>query len=400
VRGHAGAAKRRRAARAGARLVGPAGRAGLPRRRRRDGRPDAPTRLVRLADRRPGDLAAIAALDCRGAAELQFADVCRLGWRARLPLQRRLQRYFRGQAPAGAREALPRRLAGDLARHRSIDRCRDGRRSDLPGKPAAHHPPEGVRRADLVHLLLFARTRRKRRGGRHVLRLRRNHAAGDRRAASARKRGQLPPRRRSFAADGLDGAARRPARPCRVPLERMDRHERVGRELGRRGPPGRPGAVRRGLDPGRVHGRTLRHRAPGALPGRLVPLDAFARLSPPRRDGRDRALVRHDRGHPLRAGRRGSPARKRGAVPQHGRPRAGDDVGHGPERLLHLPQPALVRVHRPGLGGGARPRLDEGDASRRPEARRRRVPVGQRRAGALPRRVPPAPGRTALTGGP
>ena len=50
-------------------------------------------------------------------------------------------------------------------------------------------------------------------------------------------------------------------------------------------------------------------------------------------------------------------ARERGAVPQPCRPCPGHDVGHRPERLLHLSQSALVRVHRSERAGGGGLRL-------------------------------------------
>ena len=67
--------------------------------------------------------------------------------------------------------------------------------------------------------------------------------------------------------------------------------------------------------------------------------------------------------------RRGPP-RGRGALPDHGRHRAGDGVDGRPGQAVRLVQPALARVHGPHAGAGARQRLGRGRAPRGPRALR------------------------------
>ena len=88
--------------------------------------------------------------------------------------------------------------------------------------------------------------------------------------------------------------------------------------------------------------------------------------------------------------------RKRGALPQHGRPRPGDDVGDAARRRLHLPNRAVVRVHRAdpeeaeGFGWLEATHPDDRAVAERAFRR------GQCRAGAVPGGLPAAAGRRGL----
>ena len=112
--------------------------------------------LVRLAAWTTGRVASVAANRRRPPAAVAVPDVRRVGQGAWLPLQRPLRRDPRRQAPERAGRALPRHLVGDLAGHRPADRRRDGRSGQLSRRPSARHEPQGLRRADLVHVLVFA----------------------------------------------------------------------------------------------------------------------------------------------------------------------------------------------------------------------------------------------------
>lgn len=134
-------------------------RRGLPllsRRRRDDGRDDPPSRLVGLAARTAGDVVGLPLRDREPAAQLALSHVRRLRARTRLPLQRRLRRHPRQQAPRRARSALRGRLARDLDRDRAPGQGRARWRGDLGGGLAGHDRPQRARRTGVVHLFLLA----------------------------------------------------------------------------------------------------------------------------------------------------------------------------------------------------------------------------------------------------
>ena len=87
------------------------------------------------------------------------------------------------------------------------------------------------------------------------------------------------------------------------------------------------------------------------------------------------------------------PAGERGPLPQHGRQRPDDAVGDGPGRLLHLPEQAVVRVHRQDAGAGLGVRLAGERPPRRRAAGEGDLPRRQRAASPVQHRLPAAAAR-------
>ena len=141
----------------------------LPRRRGPRRGPHAVPGLVRLAAWSPGIVASIAANRRRPAAAVAVSHVRRVGQGPRLSLQRPVLRDPWREASCRPREAFLRYLVGDLAGHQPADRCRNGRRGHLSRGPSARHEPQGIRRADMVHVFLFAGAGRERQSRRDVL---------------------------------------------------------------------------------------------------------------------------------------------------------------------------------------------------------------------------------------
>ena len=114
---------------------------------------------------------------------------------------------------------------------------------------------------------------------------------------------------------------------------------------------------------------------------------------PPRsaRDARARArpCPGRDRERPGRA----SPQGERAALPAPREHDAGPHLDVGPERLMHLREPALARFHRAAGGGASRRRVDRQHPPRRPAAGHRGVRHGRHVPGPVPGGVSPAPGR-------
>jgi signal transduction histidine kinase len=200
------------------------------------------------------------------------------------------------------------------------------------------------------------------------------HARLRARAAGARVHRRNLRRRRG-------GDCRHPARSARPAAERCDdaaprrfrpdaAHPRAPGGLRRADHPAVGARRRGGQDRGAGGGRrrlpgqaVLRQRAAGAGP---QPHRAGARAAP---------------GH-----HRAAPAR--GVFPLAGERLAGDDLDHRRARRTRLPQPALVRLHRPFAARGSGARLDGAAPRRRRRPGRPGLPRRFRRGRAVLHRLP------------
>ncbi len=350
-------------------------RAGLHRRRRRQGRPPGRLRLADpLLQRRP-----------RPRRQPRLRRPLRPGRRAlpghRRPgeapprppgaRRRRPDRAVRGRRPRRLR-LLPdrRRPAGRVPgrgqqRHRGEDRHpghllgRTGLRPGLPGPGRAAHQrrrPQGHRHRPRA-VLGRAQGRREARAGR---RRARDHPGGARRGFHRHRHRRRAGARRRFRPGHLRGADRRPAlagaRQLRHRCVRLRRPEALCRDPGPRGRRPRHARPLQGRGPGRrrpaaLHDRRLQHRHPGpeARPQRRRP--PVRRRPLPAQERRLRRL------EPLRLGR----PRRRGGHPVARRARL-----HRPGRLRRL---RLCEAQAGRLG--PRPRRREG---RRQGRRRRSAP--------------------------
>jgi hypothetical protein len=251
----------------------------------------------------------------RSAGELAHEPEDHRGYRARQPLphaavvgprpvaavQRRLPPHPGGQAPRLARSGRARGLGRDLAHHRAHGRGRAGGRArDLERAPAAAHHPQGLRRGDLLHLLLQSRARRRRPDGRRA-----RDRAGDDRAGAGR----------SAAAD---------AQRARGP-DRRGYHHRRGLHLSL--------------------GRAVVKR-------RRLPLRAALPRERGRRAGHAGRRP-HPRGRAVR-GRYARPLGRRALAPAAGEPVGTPRAGRAPAGPGPPDRRALARAPAPGRGSPAR----------------------------------------------
>ena len=191
-----------------------------------------------------------------------------------------------------------------------------------------------------------------------------------RRRSGLRAPAARTPRPAAERRDDAEARRLRPDRRASAPTRGAARpagHAAVGAR--RRGSQGRRPAVRRRRLPGEA---VLRRRAAGARP---APAAAGPR-APPATAG-----IRH----------------ARIVFPHAGRRRPGDALDHRRGQPVHLPEPPLVRIHRPQLGAGPGAGLARERPPGRPGAHPRRLPGRHRRRRSLPHRLPPAPPRRRVS---